>query len=391
MFMGYVRLIPSMAEYAEAFRKLDPLDFEIIKAMYRFGVSNVSRLAKAIGVPQQTVSYRVKRFDDQSLVLFRALINEARLGLKSYVVVASVQFGKENISSMALTCFPLWRYLAIVDGWKHACYVRYAIPPDKERDLEAFLNELKRRGLISEFEIFPTTSPNYPLLNLDFYKEGRGIPVFNWDKWVKDYNSFQEAEFKEPVGYEKARFDLYDLIILRCLEINARMTQRSIVKEMARIIGEKEHGRLIPLVSRRLRESIMAQGLIVGYRAYLFPNPEPTAQFITYHLTFPNSSSLRKFITGLSHLPYNTGYEKVLGRNELFVRLILPVYEFSALRKSLMELAERGYLSDARLLIGDLAHATWDNVEIYQMYKDGAWNFSYGVAIEMLENVMSRR
>jgi len=169
------------------------------------------------------------------------------------------------------------------------------------------------------------------------------------------------------------------------------MTQRSIVKEMARIIGEKEHGRLIPLVSRRLREDIMAQGLIVGYRAYLFPNPEPTAQFITCYLTFPNSSSLRKFLSGLSHLPYNTGYEKVLGRNELYVRLILPVYEFSALRKSLMELAERGYLSDARLLIGDLAHATWDNVEIYQMHKDGAWNFSYGVAIEMLENVTSKR
>jgi hypothetical protein len=37
-----------------------------------------------------------------------------------------------------------------------------------------------------------------------------------------------------------------------------------------------------------------------------------------------------------------------------------------------------------------LAHGTWDNVEIYQMFKDGAWNFSYGAAVEMLENVLHR-
>jgi DNA-binding Lrp family transcriptional regulator len=377
-----------MVEFAGRFRQLDSLDFRIIRAMYRYGVSNLSKLAEVIGVPQQTVSYHVKKFDERNLVLFRALINEARLGLKSYVAIATTSLGKEAVSSRAMTCFPLWRYLAIVDGWRHGNYARYVIPPDKERDLKAFLNELQKRELISEFELLPTTSPNYPLLNLDFYKEKKGIPVFDWDKWVKDYDSFLEAELNEPAGYDRARFDLYDLIILRCLEINARTTQRKIVKEMAKILKDKEYKKFIPLVSRRLRDNIMPQNLVRGYRAYLFPNSGHTALFLMYHLIFPNNSSLKKFITGLNLLHYNTGYEKILEKDELFVRFIIPAHECSNMRKAIIDLAEEGHLKDAHLFFGDLIRATWDNVEIYQMYKDETWNFSYGIAMEMLEKVL---
>lgn len=135
----------------------------------------------------------------------------------------------------------------------------------------------------------------------------------------------------------------------------------------------------------------MPQGLIRGYRAYLFPNPGPTALFLMYHLVFQNSSSLKRFIAGLNHLPYNTGYEKILKKDELFVRFIMPAHECSNMRKSLKDLAKKGNLKDAHLLFGDLTRATWDNVEIYQMYKDETWNFSYGIATEMLENTLSRK
>jgi len=386
--MSYVRLLPSLVEYSKKFQEFDSLDFKIIKAMNVYGISNLSKLAEAIGVPQQTVNYHAKKFDRRDLVRFRVLIDEAKLGLKSYLVMAYPQFGKEISSSRAITCFPLWRYLAILDGWRHANYVRYIIPPDKERDLKAFLEEVKRRGLIENFDIIPSTSPNYPLLNMDLCVKKKSIPVFDWQKWSKDLDSFSEANVSEPASYERVAFDLYDLIILRCLEVNARTSQRQIVKEMAKILGDKEYRKFIPLVSRRLRNSLMSQGLIRGYRTYLFPNPEPTALFIMYHMVFPNSSYLKKFVTGLNHLPYNTSYEKILGKDELFSRFIIPAHEFSDMRKALADLASAGQLKDAHLLFGDLANATWDNVEIHKMYKDGTWNFSYGITVEMLENVL---
>ena len=388
--MSYVYLIPPMVEYSERFKELDSLDFQIIKAMHKHGVRNLSRLARAIGIAQQTVSYHVKKFDKKDLIHFRALINEAKLGLKSYVVTANAPLDKMEISGRAMTCFPLWRYLAIVDGWRCGDYVRYVVPPDKEIDLKAYLKELKRREIILHYDIFPTTSPNYPLLNLDFYVEKEGTPLFDWNKWVRDYESFREERLVEPASYERAEFDLYDLIILRCLEINARIKLRKVVKEMAKILQEKEYRKFIPLVSRRFKHQIIPQNLIRGYRAYLFPNPGPTVLLLMYHLSFTNSPSLGKFINGLNHLPYNAAYEKVLNRDELFVRFIIPVYEWSNMRKAIMELGEMGQLRDAHLFFGDLVHATWDNVELYQMYKDEAWNFSYGIALKMLENALSR-
>ncbi len=386
--MAYVYLIPSIQEYARKFRHIDSSDFKIIKRIYDHGFVSTTRLAESTGIPKQTVSYHLRKLQ-RDVVRFRALIDEPKLGLKSFSVIASTELGLENLSSRAMTCFPLWRYLAIFDGWKRGNYVRYSIPADKERDFEAFLNEVKKRNFISQFEIFPTSNPNYPLLNLDFYVQRSGFPVFNWDRWVKDFEKFSSDNPIEPQSYEKLDVDLYDLIILRCLEIDARTNQRKIVKEMARILDEKKPDKFIPLVSRRIRDDILRNSLIRGYRVYLFPNPVSTTLFLMYHMTFVNSSCLGKFVTGLSYLPYNISYEKVLNKNELFVRFILPVHEYPNVWKSVTSLAEQGFLKTAHAFFGDLANKTWDNVEIHEMFEEKTWNFSYGIAAEMLEKTLT--
>lgn len=386
--MAYVYLIPSIQDYAHKFRKIDSIDFKIIKSASAGGFLSVGSLAESTGIPKQTVSYHLRKLQ-RDVVRFRVLLDESKLGLKSFVVTATTQLGQEKMSSRAMTCFPLWRYLAIVDGCKRGNYVRYCIPSGNERDFGAFLNEVKRRNLISEFEVFPTSNTNYPLLNLDFYVRKRGFPVFNWDKWVNDFDKLATETLVEPQSYDKFGVDIYDLIILRCLEIDARTNQRRIVKEIARILNEKKSKKFIPLVSRRMRQDILGNGLIRGYRVYLYPNPVSSTLFLMYHLTFANSPSLSKFVTALSYLPYNTSFEKVLGKNELFVRFILPAYEYPNLWKSLASLAEQGFLKEARLFFGDLANKTWDNVEIYQMFKNNNWNFSYGIAVEMLEKTLA--
>jgi DNA-binding Lrp family transcriptional regulator len=376
-----------MVEYYKQFGKLDSLDLKIIKALHKDSTRKVDELAKELNVPQQTLSYRLGRFGKKDLVRFRAVINEAKLGLKSYIVLGTAKIGKEDYSSSIMTCFPLWRYLAIVDGWRHGNYVRYIIPPDKETDLKAFLEELKNRDIILNYEIIPTTTPKYPLLNLNFYSKHEGTPVFDGKKWLADFDSFEEKSVEESVGYIKAKFDIHDLLILRCLEINARMKHRKIAKEMAIVLGEKNCRKFISLVSRRMTNVVKKQGFIGTYRTYIFPNPGPTVLFLIYHLNFANSHGLKKFIGGLSYLPYNTAYQRVLQRDELFVHMAIAVYDYSHIQEVIARLGETGDLKESHLLLGDLTQATWDNVGIYQMYKNGAWNFSYGVAFKMLEKL----
>jgi DNA-binding Lrp family transcriptional regulator len=385
-FMSYERLLPSMADYFQKFKRLDSLDFKIVRAMLEKGVHNLHKLAETVNAPQQTVSYRIRRFDREDIVRFRALVNEAKLGLKSYSVLASVPMAKEDASGCALTCFPLWRYLATVDGWRDGNYVRYAVPPDKERDLKAFLEELRRRTLISDFETYATSGPKYPLLDLDFYARTQRASVFDWQGWVSNFDSFPPEDPAEPEDYGRAEFDMIDLIILRCLELNARTTQRDIVARIEQTLGDKNGKKFIPMVSRRINKNINPQGLIYGYRAYLFPNQEQTAMLFLFYLDFPNDVDLRRFTGALQHLPYNASYERILEKNALFVRLVVPAFECSSMRKSIRDLAERGCIKTGHTLLGELSQGTWDNVEIHQMFKDGAWNFSYGAAIEMLED-----
>lgn len=385
--MSYERLIPSITEYFEKFKRLDSLDFRIIRAMLLYGTHNVRRLAETVDAPEQTVSYRIRRFDRGDIVRFRALVDEHKLGLKSFSVLASTKIGRENVSGSALTSFPLWRYLAEVDGWKIGNYVRYAIPLDKERDLKAFLDELSDMELISDYEIHATASPQYPLLNLDFYAGRKDAKMFDWKGWVAAFDSYVE-EPSDAGNYEKAEFDLIDLIILQCLEQDLRITQRKIVTRIAETLGEENIKKFIPLVSRRIRDNLTPQGLIRGYRVYLFPHQEQAAVFFLFYLDFSNSASLRRFMGALKFLPYNTSYERLLEGDSLFVRLVVPAFEYAGMRKSLRELAEKGYLKTAHMFLGDLAHRTWDNVEIHKMYKDGAWNFSYGAAAEMLEKLL---
>jgi len=381
-----------MAEYAKKFGRLDSLDFNIIKAMLKHGVNNVQRLTKEVEAPQQTISYRIRRLDNEDLVRFRALIDETKLGLKSYSVLASTSIGKEDPSGIALTSFPLWRYLAVVDGWKLGNYVRYAIPQDKERDLTTFLDELRKRELISHYEICETNSPRYPLLDIDFYAKKQPALTFSWENWAGNIDSYANATtpIDEEDSGKRAEFDLVDLMILRCLELNARTTQRRIVTEVAHALKEKDSHKFIPMVSRRIRKNINPQGLIKGYRVYLFPNQEYTVLLFMFYVEFSNRTSLEKFTSALTHLPYNTAYEKILGKDAIFVRLVIPSFQFAEMRKSLTTLAEKGYVKDAHMFMLDLAHGTWDNVEMHQMFKDGAWNFSYGAAVEMLENTLQR-
>lgn len=383
--MSYERLLPSMTEYSRKFKRLDSLDFEIIRAILAHGAYNIRRLSETVGAPQQTVSYRIRRFD-KNLVRFRALINETKLGLKSYSVLASAPIGKEDASGCALTSFPLWRYLAFVDGWKLGNYVRYAVPPDKERDLIAFLNELVRRESISDYEIYATASPKYPLLDLDFYARKQRVSMFDWQGWIGAFDSFVPERPDAPESCKRTEFDLIDLIILRCLEVNARTRQRSIVAKIAQVLGERNSKKFIPMVSRKIKKSINSQGLINGYRVYLFPYQELTALLFMFCLDFSNDTNLRKFTGALKHLPYNTSYEKILEKNALFVRIVVPAFESAGMQKSFRELAEKGCIKDAHMLLGELTQGTWDNVEIHQMFKDGAWNFSFGAAVEMLED-----
>ncbi len=136
-----------------------------------------------------------------------------------------------------------------------------------------------RRRLIRSYEVACTTDTYWLIPNIEFYASG-GQPSFDWVGWAQELDKLQEVDLREPEAYGGIKFDIYDLIVIRCLELDARMEFTDIDKEMARLLKVEGYKRLISLASRRFNDSIIPQGIIRGYRAYLVPGVDVSLLFL---------------------------------------------------------------------------------------------------------------
>lgn len=340
----------------------------------------MSALARALGKPHQTINYRVNRLEKEELVRFRIIIDEEKLGLECFDVLARTSFGKQDEAEKVLTPIPIWRFLATLDGpGGHTCLVRYTIPKGMRKDLEAYLEELVKRGFIKSFEVFKTGTAEYPHPNLDFYSEG--AKRFIWPDLADEIPDLEPKKI-EGSDSREIKFDFRDLFLLSQLELNAREKFIRIAEKMEEIIGVKKKN-LLPWISERYRE-LIKEGVIKGYRAVIFPKEVDQYLLLVSDLEFDSKSSMGRFISSLEEVPHRMRYEIVSGTNRLFFLILLPVYEFGDFRNFLSRLSSLGILTDANLYIGSLDR-DWDNVQLYKAYKDGKWEFSYELALKALE------
>jgi len=394
----YIPLVPSQHEYFTKFKDIDETDLDIISEMKKRcpeGPRNLKKIAESLNLPQQTVNYRVLRFEHLDLVRFRAILDETLLGLANYAVIATVRPGLqyENIRGKAvnagtfLTCYPMWRLLKeIHGGFTHGFYTNYSIPWRKEADLKKFLEELQNIGCIEMVNDFcRVTSPNFnvPSLNLyqairKAYKQGR-LVSFDWMKWADRFDKAEEVILpKETVPKRKFQFSYEHLQILFHLERNLR--EKTV--DIARSIGAPS-----PKVANWLKE-IFANRLIVGCRVELYPIDPATSISFILRLQFTNTVALRKFISLLNEIPYPVTYQKVFEKDIILLHITIPPSEYFAFHNGLEILGRReGIIHSFDLFVGNHI-ATFDNIMLYEAFskEENDWLFSY----EVLHNALKR-
>lgn len=398
----FEKLIPSKFHYFRKFEKLEELDLRIIFAMLREGPEgprNVSKIARELELPQQTVNYRVLRFDREDLVRFRAIINESLLGLANYVVIATVKPGltyenKEGTAVNAgtfLTCYPIWRLLMEVHGAAtHGFFVLYSIPPDKENDLGSFLDELKKMKCIAHVDEFCRVTQSYfNVPSLDSYlkmrkaiAEGQLIS-FNWDRWGYDFDKAAEAVIPEEDSSAETRrvlFTYEDLQILFHLERDLREKFVEIAKTVKEP-SSKIAGRYEELLKRRL---------ITGCRSEINPINPVSSMHLTLKIDLSDGVALRKLVSHLDKIPYPVTYQKVIGEETLFLHTIIPCYEYFDFHNAL-ELLNRRHkiIRNANLYVGNY-YSKFDNIMLFQAFSkdENKWMFSKDVVLQALRRLL---
>lgn len=398
----FEKLIPSKFHYFKKFNELAELDLKIIFAMVRAGPEgprNVSRIAKELELPQQTVNYRVLRFDRRDLVRFRAIINESLLGLANYAVITTVRPGLtyENKDGSAvnagtfLTCYPVWRLFMEVHGAvTHGFFGLYSIPPEKESDLKWFLDELKKMKCIIRVDEFCRVTQSYfNTPSLESYltmrkaiAEGQ-LVSFNWDEWVYDFDKAAEVVIAEedlPAKIRRVPLTYEDLQILFHLERDLREKFVEIGKTV-REPSSKITGRY---------EELLKHGLISGCRSEIYPINPISSMHLTLKIDLSDGVALRKLVSHLDKIPYPVTYQKVIEEEALFLHTIIPCYEYFDFHNA-FELLNRRHkiIRNIHLYVSDY-YSKFDNIMLFQAFsKDkNKWAFSKDVIRRALQRLI---
>ena len=397
----FEQLIPSKFHYFEKFNELDEQDLKIIFAMIKKcpdGPRNISTIAEELGLPQQIVNNRVSRYDEKDLVRFRAVINEALLGLTNYAVVVSVKPGLlyENKKGGAvnagtfLTCYPIWRLLEEVFGGDvHGFYSLYSIPCEKENDLKLFLNELIKINCIKKINEFcRVTQSFYNIPSLESFISikktilRKRLVSFSWDKWIDDFDKAEESSKLDRLAAktQKCSFSYNDLLILFHLERNLREKFANIAKEV---------GETATKVTQHYKE-IIEKGLIIGCKFEIYPIDPRESIHLLVRLEFASAKSLRKLISHLDQVPYPIMYEKIEATEALFIHAMIPSVEYFDFRNTFEKLArQQGIIQDINLYASNF-YAKFDNIMLFEAFseEENKWAFSLDAIHQALQKLL---
>jgi DNA-binding Lrp family transcriptional regulator len=402
LYEGWQAIIPSKLDYFKKFKELDDVDLNIIFEMAKGPDSprNVRKISQEIGLPQQTVNYRVQRFDKEGLVRFRAVINETLLGLTNYIVMVTVKPGlvyvkpkpkkQEKLDAETfLTCYPVWRLAEEVHGGSvHGFCVIYSIPPEKENDLKLFLEELKSIECISNVDEFCKVTPSHyniprqELLQLIRKAITRGEPIsFNWENWVDQFDKGKEALLMEGAPKNEIPLRYEDLLLLFSLEGNLREK----FVDIAKVAGEPS-GK----IAKRYRD-ILRYRLITRCRVEIYPvDPVAVSMHLTARIDFVNGTVLKRFVANLDEIPYPAICQKAIGKDVLFLHAIIPSYEYVDFHNTFEALSRRlGIIRNVDLYISTY-YSKFDNIALYEAFskEENTWAFSKDVILQALHRLI---
>ncbi|MEM4311820.1 MAG: hypothetical protein QXX95_05470 [Nitrososphaerales archaeon] len=201
----------SYDEYEEAMRRL-------VNLIIEYSPRNVRRLAHKLGLPVETVRYRIKKLLEKRRFRIHASLDYNKLGLVRHW--AFLEFSKEYEGKE----LAVLRSLGQVGYLTYYCrtipesilLAQFTLPKIFEENHQNFLEELKKIDVIKDYQLFKSKW----FRHLDFKSEFYNFKNFSWDI---DWGSLKNIEFKPEVfqSEDVLSYDKKDLLILGKLQIDS--------------------------------------------------------------------------------------------------------------------------------------------------------------------------
>jgi len=202
---------------------LDNFLLEIVFSFFDLDPHLEGEIAKRLGVDIATIRKKIEVLRERGLHV-SARPNIARLKLRG--IIAVVEFTKvisEGTRLNLLKVGPYWRYINRGYESTRKVYVaNYALPLNHVNNLKAYLEMLKKRGLVASYSIYDFVNTLYNKFSMEYYDYKRRKWQVNPMDWAHDIitssNNSVPDIFSEDLYNEGTRLDKIDLIMLEKLE-----------------------------------------------------------------------------------------------------------------------------------------------------------------------------
>jgi DNA-binding Lrp family transcriptional regulator len=358
---------------------LTPLDRKILQAMYEVGPRNLAEVARTVGIPCDTLRFRIERMRSNPQIFLRihTSIYHTYLGLKKAVVFVEAKPGKEGLLFDCLKVNGFWYYVCRSYAMGEGCTAIYTIPIENCNDFEEFIYELTRLEVAERVQIHWSTCFEGGRLTSEWFDRQEGNWVLRWDDWIKEVQT-QTTDLPytliEAESYS-IQADEIDVRMLVKLEKDATTD----ISEIAKNLGISRQ-----LAQFHYKKHLLGKKLIEGYEIFAMLYGEAPSIMALFVVYFYNHDSLAKFARSLLNKFFFIAMGKIFGENAVLMEVYLPVDEFRKFIDALSVLARMNLVRSYKYAIQDLRIRSRQTIS-GEFFKGGSWVYDHKKHMETLQ------
>jgi len=314
---------------------LDEENIKILETMKQHGPRNLQQIARKSKLPYTTVYGRVAKL--QSLNALRTFVHPSfsKIGLARAMVLARPFPGKELLVRDALRIPGYWLRIIRCTGEPNGYYSLHGIPVDHQQDFRLYLDQLVNRSVIKDYQLFWLGESFSPLANFEYYDPKERSWRFEWKDWAHAIESGKTPDGRKVPSITGSGFDKKDLIILKELSLDARVTLADLSKQL---------GMTLPATKYRF-DRLVKEGYVADYVIMVLPFIPEVSDLCDIRLDFTSENYAKNAERVLSKTPLVLTITPIIGLHSLAVRIYLPRQETTNLMSFLSSLAREGVLA----------------------------------------------
>jgi DNA-binding Lrp family transcriptional regulator len=365
--------------YARLHRVMSVLDEEnikILQTMKEYGPRNLQQVSRRSKLPYSTVYARVSKLQSLNALTTWAHPSYSKIGLARAIVLARAFPGKELLTRDALAFPGYWLRIVRCIGEPNGYYSLHAVPSSNQQDFHNYLEQLVDRGVMKDYQIFWVGESYSPLPNFDYYDPKDRNWRFEWKEWLRSVRSERSVETKRSPAARTFVFDKKDLIILKELSKDARITLADLSKML---------GMTLPATKYRF-DRLINEGFVADYVIQVLPFMPEVSDLWEFRLDFTDENLMKTGEKILSKTSFVLMITPIRGLNSITVRVYLPRQEMNNLLGFFSTLAREGILASYSYLQLDPATQQSQTFS-YKTYEDDTgWKYDNR---EYLQEVVS--